>query len=74
MGRSTGVLAISHVYSCDFPFVNVNFEAKARNPKKIASGRGVRELSDSNRCLKNRVVRDLKWSVRDLRNWLKSGF
>ena len=44
-------------------FVNVNFEAKARNPKMFASGRGVRELSESNRCLKNRVVRDLSECV-----------
>ena len=49
----------STCFSCDFPFVNVNFEAKARNPKNVAAGRGVRELSESNRCLKNRVVRDL---------------
>ena len=25
-------------FSCDFPFVNVNFEAEARNPKKTPPG------------------------------------
>ena len=33
------------------------------NPKNVAAGRGVRELSESNRCLKNRVVRDLSECV-----------
>ena len=63
MGRSTGVLAISHVSSCDFPFVNADFEVKTSNPNIFASGGEVRDLSESNRCLKNHAVRDLSECV-----------
>ena len=62
-GAPSVVFSNSNCFSCDVPFVNVNFEAKACKLKKFASGRGVRELSDSNRCLKNRVVRDLSECV-----------